>query len=158
MTQASITRFTLAFLLSIAAAQASTPSEAQTPKPETPVTRAADGGLQWGPCPAIFPSGCEIAVLHGDPAKPNADVFLKVAGGKALPAHTHASAERMVLVSGELDVKYQGAAKTTLTPGEYAYGPAKLPHEATCRSSTPCVLFIAFEGPVDALAHAGLDD
>jgi len=45
-----------------------------------------------------------------------------------------------------------------VTPGEYAYGPAKLPHEATCTSTTPCVLFIAFEGPVDALAHAGLDD
>ncbi len=158
MTQASIARFTLAFLLSIAAAQASTSSEAQTPKREAPITHSGDGALQWGPCPAIFPAGCEIAVLHGDPAKPNADVFLKAPGGMALPAHTHTSAERMVLVSGELEVKYQGAAQTTLTPGEYAYGPAKLPHRATCRSSTPCVLFIAFEGPVDASAHAGPDD
>jgi quercetin dioxygenase-like cupin family protein len=158
MTQSSITRFTLAFLLSIAAAEASPAGDAQTPEREAPITRSIGDALQWGPCPAIFPSGCEIAVLHGDPAKPNADVFLKVAGGKALPAHTHTSAERMVLVSGQLDVKYEGAALTTLTPGEYAYGPAKLPHQATCKSSAPCVLFIAFEGPVDALAHAGLDD
>ena len=157
MIQTLISRVTIAFLLSVATASACTTSVAQTPA-QAPVTHSADGALQWGPCPAIFPTGCEIAVLHGDPAKPNADVFLKVAGGQALPAHTHTSAERMVLVSGELEVKYQGAAQTTLTPGEYAYGPAKLPHRAACRSSTPCVLFIAFEGPVDASAHAGLDD
>ena len=158
MTQALISRLTLAFLLSVAAAGATPTGEAQAPNREAPVTRSAGDALQWGPCPAIFPSGCEIAVLHGDPAKPNADVFLRIAGGKALPAHTHTSEERMVLVSGELNVRYEGSAMTTLTPGEYAYGPANLPHEATCMSTTPCVLFIAFEGPVDALAHAGLDD
>ncbi len=54
-----------------------------------------------------------------------------------------------MLVSGRLSVKYQGAAESTLEPGTYAYGPARLPHRADCRSSEPCTLFIAFEGPVD---------
>ena len=117
--------------------------------------RAADQTLKWGPCPPIFPKGCEIAVLHGDPAQPNADVFLRVRGGQQLPAHTHTSAERMILVSGELRVKYKGVAAATLTPGMYAYGPAGSPHEASCLGQQPCTLFIAFEGPVDANGFAG---
>ena len=60
----------------------------------------------------------------------------------------------MVLVSGELSVTYKGQATTVLKPGMYAYGPAKLPHEAVCASGAPCVLFIAFEAPVDAVAHS----
>ncbi|MDX1753335.1 MAG: hypothetical protein R3259_09135 [Salinimicrobium sediminis] len=27
-----------------------------------------DKDLQWGPCPDFMPNGCEIAILHGDPA------------------------------------------------------------------------------------------
>jgi hypothetical protein len=88
--------------------------------------------------------------LHGDPAKPNADVFLKVGGGTVLHNHTHSSAERMILVSGQLRVAYAGTAPATLAPGDYAFGPAGAPHEAKCLSSEPCVLFIAFETAVDA--------
>ena len=43
----------------------------------------------------------------------------------------------------------------TLAPGTYAYGPAGLPHRASCTSPEPCPLFIAFEGPVDVLPHEG---
>ena len=52
------------------------PTLAQAPAKEQAVTRTADDPqLQWGPCPAFLPKGCQIAVLHGDPAKPNVDVF-----------------------------------------------------------------------------------
>lgn len=123
---------------------------------EAPLAKTvSDGTLQWGACPAVFPAGCELAVLHGDPAKPNADVFLRVPGGYAIPAHSHSSAERMILVTGKLDVKYQGAQPVTLNPGSYAYGPARLPHKATCMAAEACTLFIAFEGPVDVEAFEG---
>ena len=98
-----------------------------------------------------MPAGCGLAVLHGDPAKPNADVFLRVPANATIPEHWHTSAERMVLVSGELAVRYQKQAEVVLRPGMYAYGPAKLPHTASCRGSAPCVLFIAFESAVDAV-------
>jgi quercetin dioxygenase-like cupin family protein len=113
-----------------------------------------DGSLQWGPCPAFMPEGCAIAVLHGDPASPNADLLFKVPGGAVIASHTHTSAERMVLVSGKMDVTYEGQATATLTPGMYAYGPAGRPHHATCAEGPPCVLFIAFEAPVDAVPVA----
>lgn len=123
--------------------------------PEAAITRTVAAALQWVPCPPIFPAGCQIAVLHGDPSLPNADVFLRVPGGYQIPAHSHTSPERMILVEGQLNVRYEGAAAELLTPGEYAYGPAKMAHEAVCLSDKPCTLFIAFEGPVDAEAFAG---
>ena len=113
--------------------------------------RATDPNLVWGPCPPIFAGDCKIAVLHGDPAKPNADVFLRIGGGMALPVHRHSSAERIILVSGRLRVDYRGAPPVTLVPGSYAYGPAEVPHRAVCLSKQRCKLFIAFEGPVDAM-------
>lgn len=111
--------------------------------------------IAWSPCPAVFPEGCELAVLHGDPAQAGADVLLRVAPGQTLPDHGHTSAERMMLAAGRLQVKYRGTTEATLTPGTYAFGPAGLPHRATCVSEDPCVLFIAFDGPVDATAVEG---
>ena len=115
-----------------------------------------DPGLKWGPCPDFMPDGCAIAVLHGDPAKKNADIFFKVPPGSQVPRHTHTSAERMVLVSGELSVTYDEHDTVAMKPGTYAYGPPQLPHDAVCGATEACVLAIAFEEPVDAfLQEAG---
>jgi len=128
---------------------------AQAPVQEQALARSAhDTELQWGACPAFMPSGCGLTVLHGDPAKPNADVFLRLPAKTTIPEHWHTSAERMVLVAGELSVSYKGQAKVVLKPGMYAYGPSKLPHSASCVGSRPCILFIAFESPVDAVPVA----
>jgi quercetin dioxygenase-like cupin family protein len=111
--------------------------------------------VQWGPCPPLFAKGCEIAVLHGNPAEPNADIWLRIPAGFHLPAHTHTSNERMVLSTGELEVRYANQRKVVLKKGDYAFGPSKHPHEARCIGKNPCTLFIAFEGPVDALPYEG---
>ena len=130
--------------------------EGAEPSSDKPVALDAhDAQLKWGPCPPLFPKGCEIAVLHGDPSEPNADVFLKVPANYTIPPHWHTSAERMVLVSGELHVEYDGHGSSVLMPGTYAYGPAKAPHKASCKASAACVLFIAFESPVDAHSSDG---
>lgn len=143
----------LAALLVLACSSAL--AETPAPAPEPPLAFALkDKLLKWGPCPAFIPKGCEIAVLHGDPARENADVFFRIPANFTVPRHWHTSAERMVLVSGELQVTYDGHQATTLKPGMYAYGPAKLPHKAVCAKGAPCVLFIAFEAPVDALPLA----
>ena len=112
----------------------------------------AGKSVKWGPCPPIFATGCEIAVLRGDPALPNADVLLRVRGGTLLGWHRHTSAERMILIAGQMRVEYQGSKPALLKRGDYAFGPAGLPHKANCLGAAPCILFIAFEGPVDALA------
>ena len=128
---------------------------AQSPTEEQALTRTArDTDLKWGPCPPFLPKGCAIAVLHGDPAKENVDVFFKVPAKSTIPLHWHSSPERMVLVAGELHVTYDGQKTAVLKPGTYAYGPAKRPHHGFCASSNPCVLFIAFESPLDAVPVA----
>lgn len=135
--------------LLLAGALAGAPVSAQAP-----VTRSAqDPQLKWGPCPPFLPKGCQITVLQGDPAKNNADIFFKVPANSVLPRHWHTSAERMVLVSGELHVTYDGHKTAVLKPGSYAYGPAKLAHRAECKQAGPCVLFIAFEQPIDAVPN-----
>jgi len=129
---------------------------AQDPVQEPPLALTAkDAGIKRGPCPDFMPKGCELAVVHGDPAKPNADVLFRVPPGSKIPRHRHTSAERMVLLSGNLTVTYDAQKPVTLKPGTYAYGPAKLAHAAVCaKGDAPYVLFIAFEAPVDALPAA----
>ena len=97
-----------------------------------------------------MPEGCSIAVLHGDPSKPNVDVLFKVPANYDIPNHYHSSPERMVLLSGELLVTYEGEAPKLMQVGNYAYGPTKKPHVATCADGDPCIIFIAFEEPLDA--------
>ncbi|REL39315.1 cupin domain-containing protein [Rhodohalobacter sp. SW132] len=109
-----------------------------------------DAGLEWASCPEFMPDDCRLAVLQGDPAGPNADVFFKLQGNSDVANHWHTSAERMILVSGELRVDYEGQDPVVMKPGTYAYGPAELPHTTSCVSDEPCLLFIAFEEPVDA--------
>ncbi|WP_418512179.1 cupin domain-containing protein [Corallibacter sp.] len=110
-----------------------------------------DPSLQWGPCPDFIPAGCAIAVLQGDPAKNNVDIYFKVPGDFHIPHHLHTSQERMVLVSGTLDVQYDNHETATIMAGEYAYGPAKLPHSAYCHKGDDCVLYIGFVEPLDAM-------
>jgi len=109
-----------------------------------------DKALKWGPCPAFIGKGCEIAVLHGDPAKNNLDLFFKVPADFTIPHHWHTSSERMVLVSGNLRVTYDNQKPELIKTGMYAFGPSKLPHTAYCEKGDPCVLFIAFVEPLDA--------
>jgi len=111
-----------------------------------------DGELNWGACPEFFPAGCQIAVLHGDPGEPNADIFFRIPGGYRLPNHRHTSAERMVLLEGALQLTYEGQRAIDLAPGTYVYGPPGSPHSGICVSRDPCVLFIAFESAIDAFA------
>ena len=137
----------LVFLAGINGFGQSTDSESS----ETSVLKTAnDTDLKWGPCPPFMPNGCTIAVLHGDPSKNNLDILFKVPANSSIPNHWHNSAERMILISGELQVTYKGEQTQTLKAGSYAYGPAKKPHTAKCGSLEPCVLFIAFEEPLDA--------
>lgn len=111
-----------------------------------------DADLEWGPCPAFMPDSCGLAVLQGDPTEQDTDVFFRLRAGTTAPHHWHTSAERMVLVAGEMWVHYDGQEPVVIRPGNYAYGPPELPHVARCESDRDCVLFISFDDPVDAFA------
>jgi quercetin dioxygenase-like cupin family protein len=109
-----------------------------------------DPALEWQPCMDFLPEGCELTVLNGDPAEPNADIFIRFPANSVIARHRHTSAERMVLVAGELHVTYDGHDTEVMKAGHYAYGPAGVPHTAFCAVGDDCVLFIAFNEAVDA--------
>ena len=138
----------IASLFAVASLSATAPVSAEDGR--ALATRADDPNIQWAPCPPFFAETCRLGVLHGTPDQPNSDVFFRVAPGEVLPHHWHSSAERMVLVQGRLEVQYDGQEAVLLDAGMYAYGPPKLPHVGQCVSDEHCVLFIAFEGPIDA--------
>lgn len=119
---------------------------------ENSILKAIDDSSDWGPCPPFIPEGCNVALLQGDMAKANTDVVFKFQGGTEIPNHWHSSAERMILLEGELQVTYEGEATKIMKSGNYAYGPAKKPHVAKCISKDPCILFVGFIEPVDAYA------
>ncbi len=108
--------------------------------------------IEWGPCPAFMPDSCGLAVLQGDPKERDTDVLFRLYSGTTAPEHWHTSAERMVVLSGEMMVDYDHQEPVVVEPGDYAYGPPELPHMATCQSTEDCVLFISFDAPVDAFA------
>lgn len=106
--------------------------------------------LKWNPAPDFFP-GCTFTILHGDIEKPNLDFLFKVEPDTFIMKHTHTSPERMILISGTMEVTYEGEKTQVLKAGSYAYGPAKKPHTAKCLKGDPCVLFIAMVDPFDAV-------
>lgn len=112
----------------------------------------ASAEIEWGPCPDFMPDSCGLAVLQGDPTKKNTDVLFRLRSNTTAPHHWHTSAERMILLAGEMLVDYDHQEPVVIEPGDYAYGPPELPHVASCQSEEDCVLFISFDKPVDAYA------
>ncbi len=95
---------------------------------------------------------CNISILHGDPTKPNVDVLFRIKANSKIPNHWHNSPERMILLSGELEITYEDETTQVMKVGSYAYGSSKKPHTAKCGDAGPYIIFIAFENPVDAFA------
>ena len=80
--------------------------------------------LAWGACPAFLPAGCELAVLHGDPAQRPMDrgfillLFLSGATGLAL-LHLRDTAAMASLLAVHLGVVM--ALFVTLPYGKFAH-------------------------------------
>ena len=107
--------------------------------------------LSGAPARRSYPKDAASPCFTATRQKDNLDVFFKVPAKSTIPLHWHTSAERMVLVAGVLHITYEGQKLAVLKPGTYAYGPAKKPHKGFCASTVSCILFIAFESPLDAV-------
>lgn len=95
----------------------------------------------WGPAPAVFPPGAEMAVLQGDPA--GSAVFtvrLRLPDGYRIPPHTHPTDEHVTVISGTFRVGMGAAFDTThvltLGAGGFATAPAGHAHYAVARGAT----------------------
>jgi quercetin dioxygenase-like cupin family protein len=89
--------------------------------------------LKWGPAPAVFPKGAEMAVLHGDPAKAGTFVIrLKMPAGYKIAPHWHPTDENITVLAGTFSMgmgeTFDANATKPLTPGSYALMPAETHH------------------------------
>ncbi len=112
--------------------------------------------LNWFQAPSFFP-GCSFTILHGEPDKPNLDFIFRIEPNTEVVNHTHNPSERMILMSGDLEVQYEGEQPVVLKAGSYAHAPAEKPHRAKCLDNGPCVLFVAMVEPFDAVPVTKVD-
>ena len=97
--------------------------------------------VQWGPAPAVFPAGAQMAVLAGDPAKAGPfTARLKVPDGYRVMPHWHPTAENVTILSGEFRVgmgdKFDESSLTTLPAHSLAVIPAHHNHYAMAKGET----------------------
>jgi quercetin dioxygenase-like cupin family protein len=97
--------------------------------------------IKWGPAPAIFPPGAQMAVMQGDPSSATLfTVRLRMPDGYKIPPHTHPTDEHVTVISGHFHV---GMGKTfaqdgmlTLPAGGFITAPAKEAHYASTQGAT----------------------
>jgi quercetin dioxygenase-like cupin family protein len=119
-------------LLSIAATAASAQSANPTALPQ---------GVSWGPAPAVFPAGAQMAVLQGNPGGSGLfTVRLRLPDGYFLPPHTHPTDELVTVIGGTFQVGMgpTGDRKSmmALSSGGFVVAPANHAHYAAAKGET----------------------
>jgi quercetin dioxygenase-like cupin family protein len=78
--------------------------------------------IVWRPCPPSLPSGCEIAVLEGDPKSPGLfTVRFRLTDDFVMPPHTHPKDERVTVLAGRMAVGF-GSGATRVDAREFGPG------------------------------------
>lgn len=98
-------------------------------------------GVSWGPAPAVFPRGAEMAVLQGDPGGTALfTVRLRFPDGYRIPPHTHPTDEHVTVIGGTFRVgmgaTVEPAGMLTLGAGGFVTAPANHAHYAVARGRT----------------------
>lgn len=80
--------------------------------------------MPWKPCPPNLPSGCEIAVLEGDPRGYGLfTVRFRLSEDFVMPPHTHPENERVTILKGKMAVAFGAdglrADAREFGPGDY---------------------------------------
>jgi quercetin dioxygenase-like cupin family protein len=106
--------------------------------------------LRWEPAPPTLPKGAQFAVLSGDPTRGGPfTVRLKAPAGYKIPAHSHPTAERVTVISGDFHFgmgdKLDEAKAEKLSSGGFVDLPANMNHYAFM--GTEAVVQIDSMGP-----------
>ena len=137
-------RTTVLFVAALIAAactkESSSNGEIAAP-PTTSASRGPGQDFQWGPAPAIFPPGAEMAVLQGDPSTSNEfTVRLRLPNGYKLPPHTHPTTENVTIISGTflagMGGQFNEAAMQRFGQGDFISIPDNHAHYAMARGQT----------------------
>lgn len=124
-------KITLLLIAGAVAACSSTSTTTELPGPQ----------LNWGPAPAVFPPGAEMAVLEGNPSTAaEFTVRLRMPDGYRIPPHTHPTDENVTVISGAFKVGMGTAfiadSMMTLAAGGFVTAPAGHAHYAAAKGAT----------------------
>lgn len=97
--------------------------------------------VKWMDAPPFLPAGAKMAVLEGDPSKPGQfTIRLQMPAGYKIPAHTHPTAEKITVISGNFNLgmgdKLDEAAGKAMPAGSFAIMPAGMKHFAWATDET----------------------
>jgi quercetin dioxygenase-like cupin family protein len=97
--------------------------------------------FKWGPAPAVFPPGAQMAVLQGDPSSANLfTVRLRMPDGYKIAPHTHPTDEHVTVVAGTFRVgmgkKFETNGMLSLKAGGFVTAPANEAHYAVAQGTT----------------------
>ena len=131
-----------------AAAQSGSKSVSMSPQHAASASRGPE--LQWGPAPAIFPAGAEMAVLQGNPGGTELfTVRLRFPNGYRIAPHTHPTDEHVTVISGTFLVgmgdSFDAKAMMKLKEGGFVTAPANHAHYAAAQG--PTVVQVHAMGP-----------
>jgi len=108
---------------------------------QAPGSAAGAPELKWGPAPAIFPAGAQMAVLQGNPGGTELfTVRLRMPSGYKIPPHTHPTDEHVTVISGTFLVgmgeKFDATKTMALKAGGFVTAPAGAAHFAVAQGPT----------------------
>lgn len=146
-------RFTSSALLMTAFA-------AVTASAQAPAKTSAAPDLKWGPAPAVFPAGAQMAVLEGNPGGTGLfTVRLRFPDGYKIAPHVHPTDENVTVISGTFRVgmgsTFDTKGLTTLPAGGFVTAKATMAHFAVAKGET--VVQVHALGPF-ALTYVNVAD
>ena len=97
--------------------------------------------LKWGKGPTSLPSGAELVVLEGDPAKDGPFTMrLRLPDGYKIPPHWHPKVEHITVVSGTFLIgmgeRFDQKAFKAMRSGAFGFWPAGMKHFVTVKGAT----------------------
>jgi len=115
------------------------PAKKKAATPKHTVMNPAD--IKWGDAPPAFPPGAKMAVLQGDPSKPQMfTARIKVPDGYKVAPHWHPTTENLTVISGTFYLgtgdKMDESKATAMTAGAFGSMPAKMHHYAWTKGET----------------------
>ena len=100
-----------------------------------------DSSIKWGPAPAVFPPGAQLAVMQGNPAASGPFIIrLRLPDGYVIAPHTHPTDENVTVLGGTFRVgmgpTFDESALVAVPPGGFVSAPALHEHYAKAQGVT----------------------
>ena len=133
-------------IIALAVSVVALPALAQSTNPEPVFKNFND--LKWEKTnPELGDNSQEVAILHVNPITKATELIIRAPKNYHVGKHWHSSNE--TVIRGTFVVGHDGSeAKTDLTPGSYAYMPAKMIHDAWTKEEG-ATFFVTVDGPFD---------